>query len=432
MLTCLLYSVTRSQSCAVASLRIATFNLYNVQMKWPTRRGMIARALTEVSADIVGLQEVRIAAPASKNGHQAAELQQLLLGTQTNTLSHPHLVYQRVSAQNEGLEEGIALLSRFPIQRWGVRILLSSAELAKRPPRRHTAAFNSASDRKRGGPTVGDEDDSGLVWFSDSGKPPLTVPPDSRVVLYARVLTPSSSVTSSSSNSPSPVDVFVTHWPVSDREQCTAAMQTKHFADRVWNQKASGSGSGGVERVPQVLTGDMNVYFDFDWPIDFLFGRVLANAALNKCWSDSFARAFERRDSETGLFSYRHCEMFSLELLSIALGSLKTFTVSAIFIQSYSFICLAAARRICAVSRLVRLDISRAGRHESAHVLGCAAACGDCQCQWRGARRRPRRRERFTAAVRGRRAHVSAGRARRRVPSGPRFGARCTIIVDRR
>jgi endonuclease/exonuclease/phosphatase family metal-dependent hydrolase len=317
------HSLTRSQSCASASLRIATFNLYNVQMKWPTRRDMIARALTEVGADIIALQEVRIASPAAKHGHQAAELQQLLRsvgassGAQPNKLSHPHLVYQRVSTQpqNEGLEEGIALLSRFPIQRWGVRILLSSAELGKRQPRR-TAAAHGASDRARSGAAVDDEDDdSGLVWFSESGKPPLTVPPDSRVVLYARVSTPSSS-----SSSSSPVDLFVTHWPVSDREQCTAALQTKHFVDRVWHREASGR-----ERVPQVVTGDLNVYFDFEWPIDFLRGRVLANAALNKCWSDSFARAFERRDSETGvclhlkLFDYDFGGIYISRALDLAL-----------------------------------------------------------------------------------------------------------------
>lgn len=167
------------------------------------------------------------------------------------SVAYPHMLYQRVSEQDAGREEGIAILSRFPFVEHGVCVLLPSAAAAK--PRQTDAPP--------------------LHWLSSDSdrRVPPDVPDNARVVLYARLR-----VLDDATAPGALVDVFATHWPVSDVEQCSAAAQMLAFMNLVWQR--------GARRVPQIALGDFNAYFDFEWPVDLLSGKVLGDATLNKCW----------------------------------------------------------------------------------------------------------------------------------------------------
>jgi endonuclease/exonuclease/phosphatase family metal-dependent hydrolase len=271
--------------CGDTSLRVATFNLFNLQMQWGTRKAMAARALAAVAPDIIALQEVRF----STDKHQAFEIQQFLL-SENGQLAYPHLIYQRVSSQDIGREEGLAvrffcasakslffqctdvvkkfqILSRHPVLVWGFCVLTTNAQA------------------------------SPVQWFSDSGLDAPSVPDHSRIVLFARINTVIDALSPMKSTI---VDVFVTHWPVADRDQCAAAMQSIAFADFVWRHKQV----VGSPIIPQILTGDLNVYIDFEWPVDLVTGQVLSSD-VNKCWQfwQSNFDAFQRT---SGLFTRVH------------------------------------------------------------------------------------------------------------------------------
>jgi hypothetical protein len=45
-------------NCKTASLKVVTYNLFNLNDRWPERKMLIAEALHAVDADIIGFQEV--------------------------------------------------------------------------------------------------------------------------------------------------------------------------------------------------------------------------------------------------------------------------------------------------------------------------------------------------------------------------------------
>lgn len=75
-------------------MRIATFNLWNDERGGETRRGQIVEEIRAVSADVIGLQEV-----APRLFHERLER------------LYPHATFRAY----DGEEEGLAILSRFPL-----------------------------------------------------------------------------------------------------------------------------------------------------------------------------------------------------------------------------------------------------------------------------------------------------------------------------
>ena len=84
--------------------KIATYNLWNINPPWPVRRDRIAEILKGLHPDVIGFQEVR----KYENENQLQGLLKLL----PNEYQY---VYEKVRDEDEGEEEGVALMSRHPV-----------------------------------------------------------------------------------------------------------------------------------------------------------------------------------------------------------------------------------------------------------------------------------------------------------------------------
>jgi len=69
------------------------------------------------------------------------------------------------------------------------------------------------------------------------------------------------------------INIFVTHLTYGDKGQCMSVIKLFNFTN---------SFDPGI---PQILLGDMNTYFDFEWPLDFLTGQGLqfVKHKMNPC-----------------------------------------------------------------------------------------------------------------------------------------------------
>jgi hypothetical protein len=75
--------------------------------------------------DVVALQEVRHANAKRPELNQAQELQLAL-----DASVYPYLVYQRVSLHSNGLEEGLAILTKHRVVHWGYKVLIAHDAIA--------------------------------------------------------------------------------------------------------------------------------------------------------------------------------------------------------------------------------------------------------------------------------------------------------------
>lgn len=88
---------------ATTTLRVCSFNIWGLFGDWPQRLEIIVREWGKVDADVVMLQEVCRGA-----GHdQLAEL--------SEGLGYPFMARASTIAHTDGVEEGVALLSRRPL-----------------------------------------------------------------------------------------------------------------------------------------------------------------------------------------------------------------------------------------------------------------------------------------------------------------------------
>ncbi|KNC47281.1 uncharacterized protein AMSG_11780 [Thecamonas trahens ATCC 50062] len=199
-------------------LSIATYNLWNTNPPWEARAKAMAAMLNALAPQVLALQEVRI---LPDGGNQADALIAMLQPQYS-------VVYARVlGTPGSADEEGIALATTLDI--------VSSAEHPL-PPMTGNAV---------------------------------------RMLLHVRLRLPGSGDDDDDSNL---LDVFATHWPVYDYEQCNTALQVAAIARKVW------ASNGG--RIAQIVLGDFNAYFDFDEPMRILtepsspFVAALAGDAL--------------------------------------------------------------------------------------------------------------------------------------------------------
>ena len=176
---------------------VVSYNVWNTNPPWGERKKRIGRWLEEVGGDIIALQELR----RHPDGlHQMEEMEEVLGKEYSGVYAH-----MRGKEGEGGDEEGIALFTRFPVLHSQVISLLPLSGVAK----------------------------------------------DQRVLLHV-VVEVGSGVE---------VDVFTSHWPVYDYEQCHTALQIRNVTERVRAEHP--------ERA-QILLGDLNVYFDFEYPIRLL------------------------------------------------------------------------------------------------------------------------------------------------------------------
>jgi len=190
-------------------LKAATYNLWNINPPWPERRGRIVQMFNTLKPDIIGLQEIRYYEGQS----QLQQLQSLLP-------DYPYSAYLEVlKGLAVGKEEGIGILSRYPIVN---------------------------------------------TTFTQYHSPESKANADTRKCLNALIEIPGLGK----------INFFVTHFGLDDHEQCTQASNLWRFLNTF------------PKDIPKIVVGDMNTYFDFEWPVEFLtqgFSSLLLNR-LNPCF----------------------------------------------------------------------------------------------------------------------------------------------------
>ena len=201
-------------------LSVATYNLWNVNEPWEARLKAVAALVESLKPDVLALQEVRVVWP----GDGAAAVNMLdhlasMLPAPYNKQDHRFYAKVMDMAAEEGREEGLGFISRFP--------LLDSQLHWLRP---HTS----------------------VERFKGRGVLRVKIDAGGRV---------------------GPVQVYNTHFGIDDVEQCHSVLDLldiiQSTADNAAGAKARADarGNGGS---PQIVVGDFNAYHDFQWPMDWL------------------------------------------------------------------------------------------------------------------------------------------------------------------
>lgn len=207
------------------SLRVVTWNLWNLSEQWPTRKESIAATLKNLGAQVVGVQEVRLVAGGTQLDELAA------------SAGYHHYHYQRAGTQRAD-EEGVGIMSMLPIVNVEGHAIALSAQSSDSNPR--TAL---------------------------------------------RVTVDASSLLGGTKQSEFLVDVMVTHLSYDAGEQCRQVAQLRRYLDdklEVCEEERTRDASllRGTAKLlgkshpssfrPQILMGDFNIYRDFEWPMDYL------------------------------------------------------------------------------------------------------------------------------------------------------------------
>eukprot|EP01112_Ceratiomyxa_fruticulosa_P002165 TRINITY_DN12285_c0_g1_i1.p1 TRINITY_DN12285_c0_g1~~TRINITY_DN12285_c0_g1_i1.p1 ORF type:complete len:448 (-),score=68.84 TRINITY_DN12285_c0_g1_i1:225-1568(-) len=206
-------------------LKIATYNLWNLNPPWPKRRNAIAGFIKERNLDVIAFQEIRH--EQIENGVFENQLLQLKKLT-----SFEHHYYEKVQEESNGKEEGLGLLSVCPIVETSSFIFQSSS--GGPTSRKCIQVLLDCSNVKK--------------YYGPNGL----------------------------------VNVFMTHFTLGDYEQCVNVIQLIKWLNTF------------DKDIPQVLLGDMNTYFDFEWPMDFLTSGFTAfqKSTFNPCYN-AFKPHFE-------------------------------------------------------------------------------------------------------------------------------------------
>jgi len=210
------------------SLRVVTWNLWNLSEQWNIRKQSIAATLKELGAHVVGVQEVRLVA----GGTQLDEL--------ATSAGYSYYHYQRAGLPGRRDEEGVGIMSILPIVKVEGHAIALSAESSDSNPRTALLATIDASS---------------LLKQSGNNQ-----------VEYL-------------------VDVLVTHLSYDAGEQCRQIVQLRRFLDEKLDicerqPMPDASVLRGATQIrqrmthspfrPQILMGDFNIYRDFEWPMDYL------------------------------------------------------------------------------------------------------------------------------------------------------------------
>lgn len=100
----------------MSTIKIIALNILNDLSRWPERRTLLAAQMAELQPDLIALQEV------SLPGDNAHWLAQQLGGYQVHTCPH---------ARDKGQREGLAILSRWPINTTASLDLLAQNRVAQ-------------------------------------------------------------------------------------------------------------------------------------------------------------------------------------------------------------------------------------------------------------------------------------------------------------
>jgi endonuclease/exonuclease/phosphatase family metal-dependent hydrolase len=312
--------VVSGSSDKPTSIRIVSFNLWNNMFRWPVRKDFMAQMIQESNADVVALQEVvkymqyAFFEPAGTMYHQMYELLELLPDFQYfayipetnlagalethNTINLEKAISGEINwkkgipakqrrAGNPLLwEEGLAILSRYPLEDISFRRFDPPPKLPKKVkatlPKKHNNNNNNNSNKKssahqrpqrvpsaHGRKLLGVKQKPTPKGKTKKPKKKQTQPYDKipRVALHARVLVPVTAAAADESESVA-MDLFITHLSYDKRLQCRQAVELSNFAAETSSKESL-----------RVLTGDLNVYNDYEWPIT-VFGLEVNKKTL--------------------------------------------------------------------------------------------------------------------------------------------------------
>lgn len=102
----------RASSPPAARVRVMTLNIWNYNQPWGARRDLIAACIDRAAPDVIGLQEIRVEEERSPDD-QARQIT-ALVREQYHHVYRPAMTYGRDPLR----EEGLAILSRWPIAAW--------------------------------------------------------------------------------------------------------------------------------------------------------------------------------------------------------------------------------------------------------------------------------------------------------------------------
>jgi len=210
-------------------LRVVTWNLWNLSEQWHIRKQSIATTLKELGAHVVGVQEVRLITGGTQLDELAA------------SAGYSYYHYQRAGLPGRRDEEGVGIMSILPIVKVETRAIALSPESSDSNPRTALLATIDASSLLK---QIGNHQAEFLV------------------------------------------DVLVTHLSYDAGEQCRQIVQVRRYLDEKLeicekdlstpdasilrgSTQSWGSISNSLFR-PQILMGDLNIYRDFEWPMDYL------------------------------------------------------------------------------------------------------------------------------------------------------------------
>lgn len=202
------------------SLSVGSYNIWGVRREWPVRLARMRQVLAAHPVDVLALQEVQIDAERGNQAHVLAE-----------ALAMPHVFYARAheAPKKEGGEEGLAVLSRFPIR----------------------SARSVNMTRPRGSTDL-----------------------NHRVFIHVELAVPAARLGLASTATEQPLHVLAAHWTYDTSGQCMAARQMLAYADAL------------PPDAPVVMLGDFNIYLGFEYPMDLLtldMPESLRDSPLNPC-----------------------------------------------------------------------------------------------------------------------------------------------------
>ncbi len=99
-------------------MRVMTLNIWNYNAPWPRRRDLIVQTVRAADPDVVAFQEIRSDPRRDERGPEGEPLNQAQQ-LAARLPEYPHLIYQPAMYYRNNIWEGLAILSRRPIDRSG-------------------------------------------------------------------------------------------------------------------------------------------------------------------------------------------------------------------------------------------------------------------------------------------------------------------------
>ena len=303
------YAGLQQLSGEPSALRVGTFNLWNLNSNWPLRQRGIQSMLAYLKADIVAVQEIRwlpgAGWPAGQNpdatggtredqqdgdgdsdsGDAEANADESSQPDAAPPCAEDEFVVDHVctpcpefefnAAGDDPEGDDTACAVRYNPDGTDPRLESREAQVVALAAGagydyfvlRSAAAAARSVGANWTAPGGFDEEAVGLLSrhpIVDTQELPLPPPWDAPDRNPRVILAPLVNISSAESGV-GLVRVLSSHLSYEKMEQCRTVPLVRAFADRLWQEDQAAHGF-----VPQLIMGDLNTYFDFEWPFDVL------------------------------------------------------------------------------------------------------------------------------------------------------------------